>query len=156
MRRRHFITLIGGAAAWPLVARAQQPERMRRIGVLMNLAADDPEGLARVTAFAQGLQQLGWTDGRNVDLRLPALPMRKERKRGCRQCASWWGTPMWAGWLAEIAFAQRPPSLLKLPLVVIKPFELPCCFIDARHASNSEQCEYERYKEQDHSRFEAW
>jgi putative tryptophan/tyrosine transport system substrate-binding protein len=57
-RRREFLTLLGGAAtAWPLAARAQQGERMRRIGVLMNLAADDPEGLARVTAFAQGLQQ---------------------------------------------------------------------------------------------------
>jgi putative ABC transport system substrate-binding protein len=67
MRRREFITLLGGAAvAWPLAARAQQGERVRRIGVLMNLAADDPETLARVTAFAQGLQELGWRDGRNV------------------------------------------------------------------------------------------
>ena len=67
MRRREFITLLGGAAAaWPLAARAQQPERMRRIGVLMSLAADDPEGQARLAAFLQGLQQLGWTDGRNV------------------------------------------------------------------------------------------
>jgi hypothetical protein len=67
MRRRQFITLIGGAAAaWPLAARAQQRERMRRIGVLMTLSADDPEGLARVTAFAQGLQELGWRDGRDV------------------------------------------------------------------------------------------
>ena len=67
MRRREFITLLGGAAAaWPLAARAQQPERMRRIGVLMNLAADDPEAQARLAAFQQGLQQLGWTDGRNV------------------------------------------------------------------------------------------
>ena len=66
MRRRDFVTLLGGAAAWPLTARAQQPERMRRIGVLMNLAADDPEAPARLMAFAQGLQQLGWTDGRNV------------------------------------------------------------------------------------------
>ena len=67
IRRREFITLLGGAAAaWPLAARAQQPERMRRIGVLMNLAADDPEGQARIAAFLQGLQQLGWTDGRNV------------------------------------------------------------------------------------------
>ena len=56
--RRKFLATLGGAAAWPLAARAQQGERMRRIGVLMNLAADDPEGLARVTAFAQGLQQL--------------------------------------------------------------------------------------------------
>ena len=66
MKRRQFITLLGGAAAWPLAARAQQPERMRRIGVLMTLAADDPEGQARLMAFAQGLQELGWTIGRNV------------------------------------------------------------------------------------------
>jgi putative ABC transport system substrate-binding protein len=67
MRRREFITLLGGAAAaWPLAAHAQQAERMRRIGVLMNTAADDPEGKARFAAFLQGLQQLGWTDGRNV------------------------------------------------------------------------------------------
>ena len=67
MRRREFITLLGGAAAaWPLAARAQQPERMRRIGVLLSAAADDPEGQARITAFVQELQRLGWTDGRNV------------------------------------------------------------------------------------------
>jgi putative ABC transport system substrate-binding protein len=67
MRRRDFITLLGGAtAALPLAARAQQPDRMRRIGVLMNVAADDPEGQARIVAFVQGLQQLGWSDGRNV------------------------------------------------------------------------------------------
>ena len=67
MKRRKFITLLGGAAvAWPLAARAQQAERMRRIGVLMSTATDDPEGQARIAAFAQGLQQLGWTDGRNV------------------------------------------------------------------------------------------
>ena len=67
MRRREFITLIGGAAAaWPLAARAQPAERVRRIGVLMNLAADDAEGQARIAAFLQGLQQLGWTDGGNV------------------------------------------------------------------------------------------
>ena len=65
--RRDFITLLGGAAvAWPLAARAQQPEQMRRIGVLMNRAANDPEGQARVAAFREVLQQLGWTDGRNL------------------------------------------------------------------------------------------
>ena len=66
MRRREFITLLGGAAAWPLAARAQEPDRMRRIGVLMDLAENDPEGQARIAAFLQGLQQLGWTDSRNV------------------------------------------------------------------------------------------
>jgi ABC-type uncharacterized transport system substrate-binding protein len=67
MRRREFMSLIGGVAAtWPLGARAQQGERMRRIGVLMNVAADDAEGQARLAAFVHDLQQLGWTDGRNV------------------------------------------------------------------------------------------
>ena len=66
MQRRTFITLLGGAAAWPLAARAQQSERMRRIAVLMNNAEDDPEGQARVAAFRQGLQALGWTEGKNL------------------------------------------------------------------------------------------
>jgi putative ABC transport system substrate-binding protein len=66
MKRRDFITLLGGAAAWPLAARAQQPAQLRRIGVLMPFAEDDPVGQARVAAFVQGLQQSGWTDGRNV------------------------------------------------------------------------------------------
>src|SRR6266481_874682 len=69
LKRRQFLTLLGGAAAsWPLVARAQQGERMRRIGVLMTAAADDPESLARVGAFLQRLQELGWTDARNVQV----------------------------------------------------------------------------------------
>jgi ABC-type uncharacterized transport system substrate-binding protein len=67
MNRRKVITLLGGATVgWPAVARAQQRERMRRIGLLINLAADDPESQTRRAAFQQGLQQLGWTDGRNV------------------------------------------------------------------------------------------
>ena len=65
--RRQFISALGGAAvAWPLAAHAQQGERMRRIGVLTPLAADDPDGLARLAAFLQALRQLGWTEGRNV------------------------------------------------------------------------------------------
>jgi putative ABC transport system substrate-binding protein len=69
MRRREFITLFGGATvAWPLAVRAQQPDRARRIGVLMNQAADVPEGQARLIAFVQALQQFGWTDGRNVQI----------------------------------------------------------------------------------------
>src|ERR1700756_3813137 len=67
IRRREFITMLGGApVVWPLAVGAQQNERMRRIGVLMNLAADDPEGQARVAALLEGLRQLGWTDGENV------------------------------------------------------------------------------------------
>jgi putative ABC transport system substrate-binding protein len=72
MKRRAFITLLGGAAAssvfWPLAARAQQGDRMRRIGVLMAAAADDPENQTRIGAFQQALAQLGWTDGRNMRL----------------------------------------------------------------------------------------
>jgi putative ABC transport system substrate-binding protein len=73
IRRRHFITLLGGAAAWPLAARAQQGERMRRIGVLMPGDENDPAAKARISAFTQALADLGWTDGRNVrmDLRWP-------------------------------------------------------------------------------------
>ena len=66
MRRREFIAALGGAAAWPVVARAQQPDRMRRIGALMNRTAGDPEASSFVGAFAQGLAELGWTIGRNV------------------------------------------------------------------------------------------
>jgi hypothetical protein len=66
MKRREFITLLGGVAAWPLAVRAQQAERMRRIGVLLPAVADDPEWQARVGAFLQALALLGWTIGRNV------------------------------------------------------------------------------------------
>jgi putative ABC transport system substrate-binding protein len=66
MRRREFITLLGGAAAWPLATHAQQGERVRRIGVLLNAAVDDPNYLAWVGAFKQALRELGWVDGRNV------------------------------------------------------------------------------------------
>src|ERR1700680_1313736 len=66
MKRRDFIAGLGAAAAWPLTSRAQQPERVRRVGVLMPFAAGDVEGHARVAAFLQEMQQLGWTDGRNM------------------------------------------------------------------------------------------
>jgi putative ABC transport system substrate-binding protein len=81
MRRREFVLGLGGAATWPLAARAQQGERMRRIGVLMNTAADDPEGQARIAAFHQGLQEWGWTLGRNarIDVRWGAVDAESSR-----------------------------------------------------------------------------
>ena len=66
MRRREFVTLLGGGAAWPLAAWAQQPERVRRIGVLRPFSADDAESQIRMGAFLQALALLGWTIGRNV------------------------------------------------------------------------------------------
>jgi putative ABC transport system substrate-binding protein len=82
VKRRAFITLLGGAtAAWPLAARAQQGERVRRIGVLMNLAEDDPEARGRVVAFTQGLRELGWTIGRNVRIDVRWSPGDTERFR---------------------------------------------------------------------------
>ena len=83
MQRREFITLLSGATAgWPLAARAQQNERMRRIGVLMNRVTDDPEGQAYITAFLQGLQQLGWSEGRNmqIDIRWGANDAELDRR----------------------------------------------------------------------------
>jgi putative ABC transport system substrate-binding protein len=65
-KRRAFITLLGGAAAWPLAARAQRVDRVRRIGLLIGLASDDPESSRRLTAFVQGLEQSGWSEGRNL------------------------------------------------------------------------------------------
>jgi putative tryptophan/tyrosine transport system substrate-binding protein len=88
--RRKFLAALGGAAAaWPLAARAQQPERMRRIGVLMNLAADDPEAQARLAAFLQGLQEGGWAVGRNirVDIRWGPSDMDLMRRQAAELVA---------------------------------------------------------------------
>src|SRR5262245_19120439 len=68
MRRREFITLVGGAVSWPIAVRAQQPERIRRVGVLMPYGKDNPEVLPRIAAFIDELQQLGWIDGRNAKI----------------------------------------------------------------------------------------
>jgi putative ABC transport system substrate-binding protein len=82
MKRREFITLLGGAAAWPIGARAQQAERTRRIGVLMNALEDDREAKVRFEAFVQGLRQLGWIEGRNVriDTRWGTADIERQRK----------------------------------------------------------------------------
>ena len=82
MRRRNFIAGLGSAAAWPVVARAQQPDRMRRIGVLMAYDESDPEAKAHLSAFMQGLVELGWTNGHNIrmDIRWPAGNIDRVRK----------------------------------------------------------------------------
>jgi putative ABC transport system substrate-binding protein len=82
MRRRVFIAALGGAAAWPLAGRAQQPDRVRRIGALIGAAQDDPDTQARLAAFVQALAQLGWTDGRNlrIDYRWAAGNAENYRK----------------------------------------------------------------------------
>jgi putative ABC transport system substrate-binding protein len=105
MKRRQFITLLGGAAAWPLAARAQQTERVRRIGVLMNLAADDPESLRRVTAFVQGLQELGWTVGRNLQIEYRwGVDTDRIRKNAAELVAL----------APDVVLANAPPSVFAL------------------------------------------
>ena len=114
--RREFITLLGGAAAaWPLSARAKQPERMRRIGVLMPLAADDPEGQARLGAFLQGLQQLGWAIGRNlrVDHRWGAGNVGAMRK----YASNWLHSHLTCSWVqAPLPSGHCLKQLARLPL----------------------------------------
>jgi len=83
MRRREFITLFSGAAAWPFAARAQQPERMRRIGFIVSLTKDNPEAQARLAAFAQALRELGWTEGRNIKIDDRYTGGDAERTRTC-------------------------------------------------------------------------
>src|SRR5262245_44706051 len=82
MRRREFIALIGGAVAWPLAARAQQPDRLRRVGVLMSYAESDKEGQAFVAEFRKGLQKLEWAEGRNIrfDYRWAALDAESRQR----------------------------------------------------------------------------
>ena len=88
MKRREFITLIGAAAmAWPLAAHAQQGERMRRIGVLVPAAANDPEFQARMGTFEQGLQESGWSIGRNVHPDIRWTPPNDTKIRGEVGCA---------------------------------------------------------------------
>ena len=89
MRRREFITLLGGAATWPLAASAQQRERVRRIGMLNTFAAEDPEGQARIAALLQALQPLGWTVGTNlrIDQRWGAGDVASTRKNAAELVA---------------------------------------------------------------------
>jgi ABC-type uncharacterized transport system substrate-binding protein len=114
MRRRAFITLVGGAAAtWPLAARGQHPEQMRRIGVLMNRAADNPQGQARLAAFQQALQQLGWSDGRNVriDTRWGENDVERERRYAAELVAAAPDVVMAGGAMSVAALQRVSPTL---------------------------------------------
>jgi putative ABC transport system substrate-binding protein len=116
MRRRAFITLFAGAAvARPLAALAQQTERMRRIGVLMAVAADDPEGQARVAMFVQALQQLGWTNGRNmrIDIRWGAVDADRYRK-DAEELVALAPDVILAGSSAALAPLQRATRILPI------------------------------------------
>jgi putative tryptophan/tyrosine transport system substrate-binding protein len=108
LKRREFITLLGGAAAvWPVAVRAQQRrDRTRRIGVLMNLAADDPEGQARVAAFLQGLQEAGWAVGRNaqIDIRWGMGDAERSRKNAMELIAL----------MPDVVFATTFPTVAAL------------------------------------------
>jgi putative ABC transport system substrate-binding protein len=120
MRRRQFIALIGGAAAWPLAAGAQQPEQMRRIGVLMNRVADDPDGQACVATFQQALQQLGWSDGGNVriDTRWGANDVDRDRRYAAELAALAPDVVLAAGTLS-VAALQHVTRTLQIVFVQV-------------------------------------
>jgi ABC-type uncharacterized transport system substrate-binding protein len=123
MRRRTFISLLGGAVAWPLVARAQQPERVRRICVLMSTAVDDPQDPARLAAFAQGLQELGWTIGRNlrIDYRWGASSPDNTRKYAAELAALAPDVMLASGTIALAAVQQISHTIPVVFVNVIDP-----------------------------------
>src|SRR6476620_10781168 len=89
MRRRDFLSVIAGSAAgWPLAARAQQPERMRHIGVLMPVQEDDTQGKLRLTALREGLQKLGWVEGRNVQIDYRWAPQGDQLQAAAKELVS--------------------------------------------------------------------
>src|SRR5262245_20824991 len=117
--RREFITLLGGmAAAWPMAARAQQGERMRRIGVLMPFAADDAEAQARNAVFAQTLQQLGWTLGQNlkIDARFADGSADRVRQHAAELVAFGPDVIVSVGGMTSATIAQVPRSI---PIVMV-------------------------------------
>jgi len=113
VRRRDFITHLGVTAAWPLAARGQQAERMRRIGVLINRAADDPEGQARLAALKQRLEQLGWIDGRNmrIEARWGEDDAERERKYAAELVALSPDVIVASGSLSVASLQRVTPSL---------------------------------------------
>jgi putative tryptophan/tyrosine transport system substrate-binding protein len=129
MRRREFIAGLGGAAAWPSEVGAQQPTRMRRIGVMLGtLPADDPEAQARVTAFVQGLQELGWTDGRNVriEYRWGLADSDRLRRYAAELVALAPDVVLAGGNLALVALQQASGTVPIVFANVTDPVGVPC------------------------------
>jgi putative tryptophan/tyrosine transport system substrate-binding protein len=112
MRRRDFFSLLG-CSCWPLSARAQKPEPMRRIGVLMNAVADDPQGQARIVTFQQTLQQLGWSEGRNVriDIRWGGNDVERDRRYAAELIALAPDVIMAAGTLSVTALQRNSHAI---------------------------------------------
>src|SRR5262247_1951577 len=114
MRRREFIRLLGGAtAAWPLAARAQQPDRVRRIGMLFLYSQTDREGQARLAAFLDTLQKLGWTDGRNVriEYRWSAGDVDREKASAAELVRSTPDLIVVANWIALVELQKLTSSI---------------------------------------------
>ena len=127
MRRREFITLLGSAAAaWPFGARAQQPERMRRVGLLTGLAQSDPEAQTRIKAFKQRLEELGWTEGRNVqiDYRWAAGNVGRTREYAAQLVAL----------APDVILVNTPPGLATLKQATKT---IPIVFVQVVDASES-------------------
>jgi ABC-type uncharacterized transport system substrate-binding protein len=121
MKRREFITLIGGAAAWPIMARAQQGERVRRIGMLSNSVADSPDDQARLAVFRTGLEQLGWSDGRNVriDYRWSAGERERIRRNVAELVALAPDVVLCSGGTVAIATLQRAAPTVPIVFTII-------------------------------------
>ena len=118
--RRVFIAGLGGAAAWPVVAGAQQQsERMRRIGVLMNSAADDPDGQARLTGFLQGLQEFGWTAGRNIRIDYRWAKYDDQRRRYAAELVALTPDVIMASASASVAFLQHASSTMPIVFAAV-------------------------------------
>jgi putative ABC transport system substrate-binding protein len=120
MRRREFITLLGGAAvAWPRAVRAQQPERMRRIGVLMGLAEDDPETKARLAGFRQGLEKRGWSEGRNLHIDYRFAPAGAQAQVLAKELVALQPDAIFAHTTPVIAALQRESSTIPIVFAAV-------------------------------------
>jgi putative tryptophan/tyrosine transport system substrate-binding protein len=106
VRRREFITLLGGAVAWPLAARAQQRDRVRRVGVLMALDANDPQGQSELRSLRQGFQELGWIEGRNLQFEFQWAGGEPDRIQASAKAL--------VGLPCEVIFARSTPVVAAL------------------------------------------